>query len=46
MTAALNADVWIGPDTLLHLRSAPDGGRNKDLEQSSFLFAEWRLRAL
>ncbi|MFD6969308.1 hypothetical protein, partial [Streptomyces sp. NPDC059949] len=40
MAAAVSADAWIGPDTLLHLGSASDGDRNKDLENPHSYWSE------
>lgn len=40
MAAALDADAWVGPDTLLHLGSASDGGRNKDLDNPHSCWSE------
>jgi hypothetical protein len=36
----LNADARIRPDTLLHLGSASDGGRNKDLDNPHSCWSE------
>ncbi|MEU4031117.1 hypothetical protein [Streptomyces anulatus] len=37
---ALDADAWVGPDTLLHLGSASGSGRNKDLDNPHSCWSE------